>query len=1046
MINWNNQLIGTQLKLSKSTVILTLLFQNIVLAQVPTFIETPDIADHEEIIKYIKRNNDHESAFLALQRLIEPRLANNDWEKADQILQEIRPLFTNLEYPRDTTAIDCVLAIIRRPPKNVITKALPKQINTSADEYLPRLNLDGTVLFFTGDNRKGGEGEEDIFYSAWNPKTGRWKAAKQIGGSINTPIGNEGALAISPDGKTLLAFGTWARNDTKGNIYCISKTQHSWDQPVPLPNTVNSPEYEAGGFLTYDNKALLFTSTRPDNIGEFHPKGAVFNGDHYGNQDIYVSEREGDGWGPTINLGEVINTPYAEVTPFLHPDGVTLYFSSDGHPGLGRLDVFMAKRKSRDSWTEWEAPINLGKEINTPASNDGYFISPDGGIVYYTDQTKKFRSFQSDIYVCTLPRSVQPDPVTKIEGEVEDSDGIPVPDVEVSLKDFDSGDEIATTTTDDKGKFEFIAPDSESPVVVEVEDSTYFPTASEPIDLTPKSLMNEVTPPRPLPSNNSLAEQATSRPTPTEPPRDDESTSSYEQPSISTDSSDEEIPGESQEILESYADLKDYLEEDKRHSTLSDLKESSDVHEDDLDPLPDSISATSDFIWPLRSPDPNFEGAWAMSAHVDHDSEFPQQLTDYKCGQRTYDLANGYNHRGTDIYPWPFPWFQMDSQLQHVIAIREGIIIKKDDGNPDRNCKIDATSDWNAVFILHPDTTMAWYGHLKTGSLTSKSVGDWVNQGEYLGVVGSSGASTGPHLHFELYDKEVRLIDPFKGECDDLGGSERWFSEKSYWDPNINLILTHSERPFSIPCPSVEVRNVQDHFMQGDSVLIIAYYREFSTENTAQYKIIQPDGLVLNTWSDSSSKSTTASWSGWWIQLGVDALPGKWTVEGFLNGRSQNHFFYVDELPQDDAEKPFADRGTPKSHRLDESLQTFPQELLQNELDEPVCTDNNNIYFEFNSANLNKTSNATVERIAHHLKGNRNRALEIYGHTDSQGSFAYNMKLSKMRAQSVKDALIQYGIPEYAVDVKARGEEDLAIDDSGEIPWRSRRVEICILR
>lgn len=80
------------------------------------------------------------------------------------------------------------------------------------------------------------------------------------------------------------------------------------------------------------------------------------------------------------------------------------------------------------------------------------------------------------------------------------------------------------------------------------------------------------------------------------------------------------------------------------------------------------------------------------------------------------------------------------------------------------------------------------------------------------------------------------------------------------------------------------------------------------------------------------------------------------------------------------------------------------------------------------------------------MKGNRNRALEIYGHTDSQGSFAYNMKLSKMRAQSVKDALIQYGIPEYTVDVKARGEEDLAIDYSGEIPWRSRRVEICILR
>src|SRR6185436_21013508 len=97
-------------------------------------------------------------------------------------------------------------------------------------------------------------------------------------------------------------------------------------------------------YLSTDGKALFFASDRPGGIGDFHRKEHPFHGDINGNTDIYVSVKTDTGWSAPINLGPTINTPYGERTPFLHPDGKTLYFSSDGHYGLGSMDVFKSKR------------------------------------------------------------------------------------------------------------------------------------------------------------------------------------------------------------------------------------------------------------------------------------------------------------------------------------------------------------------------------------------------------------------------------------------------------------------------------------------------------------------------------------------------------------------------------------------------------------------------------------------------------------------------------------------------------------------------------
>ena len=127
------------------------------------------------------------------------------------------------------------------------------------------------------------------------------------------------------------------------------------------------------------------------------------------------------------------------------------------------------------------------------------------------------------------------------------------------------------------------------------------------------------------------------------------------------------------------------------------------------------------------------------------------RLQDWNCGDRTYDTNGGYNHQGIDIFTWPFSFNQMDNNHAIAVAAADGIIILKTNGNFDRSCTLNGNT-WNAVYIQHSDGSQSWYGHLKNGSLTTKNVGDFIASGEYVGVVGSSGNSTGPHLHFEVYN------------------------------------------------------------------------------------------------------------------------------------------------------------------------------------------------------------------------------------------------------------------------------------------------------
>ena len=141
--------------------------------------------------------------------------------------------------------------------------------------------------------------------------------------------------------------------------------------------------------------------------------------------------------------------------------------------------------------------------------------------------------------------------------------------------------------------------------------------------------------------------------------------------------------------------------------------------------------------WPLKASfSYNVYGYHGVSNFVDHNLSVPNQLQDYNCGTRSYDISSGYNHEGTDFFLWPFPWNMMDNDLVQVVAAAPGIIVGKDNGESDRNCSM-GSSSWNAIYIQHNDGSTAWYGHFKNNSITSRNVGESVDEGEYLGIVGS---------------------------------------------------------------------------------------------------------------------------------------------------------------------------------------------------------------------------------------------------------------------------------------------------------------------
>ncbi|MBL0741186.1 OmpA family protein [Chryseolinea lacunae] len=304
----------------------------------------------------------------------------NDFQKAIEHFERFKKKKANLSSIVDEKIAECHIAdSLSQNELNVIIQNLGPVVNTPFSDYSPIISADGNTLIFTSNRTddparaKAGQNFEDIYVTY---KQGSdWSAPKLISPNVNIKY-NDAAASLSPDGKTLFLY----LEEGEGDIYTSTRTGDEWSKPEPLNKNINTGMFwETCASVTADGKKLYFASNRPGGIGEL---------------DLYVSELDGRGqWGKAVNLGPIINTPENEDSPFIHHDGVTLYFSSDGHPRLGNSDIFMAEFVNG----KWKKPENMGYPLNS-WEYDGFFtLSPDKKQGYFST-AKEGGLGDADIY------------------------------------------------------------------------------------------------------------------------------------------------------------------------------------------------------------------------------------------------------------------------------------------------------------------------------------------------------------------------------------------------------------------------------------------------------------------------------------------------------------------------------------------------------------------------------------------------------------------------------------------------------------------------
>jgi outer membrane protein OmpA-like peptidoglycan-associated protein len=306
-------------------------------------------------------------------------------------------------------------------------------INTSDDEYWPSITADGEKLIFTRQQVSSGQpSQEDFYISIFSDNN--WQKAENAGYPLNTRQ-NEGAQSLSSDG-TYMYFTACDRQGGMGScdIYFSSLSDGKWSEPRNIRTPVNSSAWESQPSISADGKMLFFSSNRPGG------KGA---------KDIWMSRMDDkNNWSVPENLGDSINTKGDEMSPFIHFDGKTLYFSSDGKIGMGGFDIFMTTMKDDSTWSQ---PRNLGYPINTHNDETGLVISADGTKAYFSS----IRNIKNgkDIFYFELHESVRPDPVSYLKGKVFDRETGKMLKADYELTNLSTGKKVIRKSTDNSGNF-----------------------------------------------------------------------------------------------------------------------------------------------------------------------------------------------------------------------------------------------------------------------------------------------------------------------------------------------------------------------------------------------------------------------------------------------------------------------------------------------------------------------------------------------------------------------------------------------------------------
>lgn len=261
-------------------------------------------------------------------------------------------------------------------------------VNSADDEYMPTLSADGRMLLFTRYNRA--TRQEDFYYCRLID--GKWGKAVRMAEPVNSDQ-NEGSGCLSQDGR-MLFFTACDRKDGAGrcDLYIAYRKGAGWSRPQNLGPAINTGGWESQPCLSIDGKSLFFASDR---------KGGQ------GGIDIWMSRLVEGQWTTPVNLGPAINTAGTEKCPFLSFDGQKLYFSSNGHVGMGDMDLFVSTRVNDSTWG---TPVNLGYPINTSGDESSLIVSPDGRTALFSSDKFGGQGLL-DLYSFALPEPVRAEPV-----------------------------------------------------------------------------------------------------------------------------------------------------------------------------------------------------------------------------------------------------------------------------------------------------------------------------------------------------------------------------------------------------------------------------------------------------------------------------------------------------------------------------------------------------------------------------------------------------------------------------------------------------------
>jgi outer membrane protein OmpA-like peptidoglycan-associated protein len=449
------------------------------------YIQTKQLDRAKDLMEWIVNKNPTYSPNLLLNLGLMEQEAFN-YEKAlsyfDKYLKIAPPESSNYQTAR-VGAANCEFAMwAKAHPVEFTLTNLGEAINSKYDEYFPAMTADEQTLIFTRavtiDRHDGYANDfNEDFYFSFKDENGNWQKAINPRGPINTPL-NEGAPTLSPDG--IYVIFTACDLDRSGNygpdkkgygrcdLFVSVRNGNEWSKPVNMGPTINSKHWESQPSFASDGKTIYFTRGKYDR-------------EHKQHDDLYLTELVNGKWSEAEALPLNINTSGKEESVFIHPDNRTLYFSSNGHAGMGGMDIFMSRKKDDGTWSD---PVNLGYPINTSGNENSFHVSASGEYAIIASDREGGLGGM-DLYRLELPENLRPNKITYLKGVITDASTNKPLEASFRLIDLNSNDTVVFSVSDrENGSFLVVLPASEEYALIAEKNGYLYHSETFALDLS----------------------------------------------------------------------------------------------------------------------------------------------------------------------------------------------------------------------------------------------------------------------------------------------------------------------------------------------------------------------------------------------------------------------------------------------------------------------------------------------------------------------------------------------------------------------------------